>query len=477
MKSGDQAHRLTEFALTFTGADRDQSSGAEQVTKLEFFRSRDGSVFADVYEGAIRKTWPVRSKTFSLWLAREYFETVGKIATPSRLKAAINQIEAQAQADSPERQVFRRVGEFEGRGYLDLADDTWSAIEIDASGWRVVQKPPVRFVRTPGVLPLPVPEKGGSIEPLRSLVNVANEQDFVLLVAWLLAALHPKIAKPVMAIRGGAGSAKSSLVEILRGLIDPHDPPFTALPQTELKLRVASAESYLQAYDNISGLTASMSDALCRFVTDGSNQPVIINGISDIIHEAGLGRPQLDDRLCSNPRRGSAHSPRRHERVRESTAPDFRKFFLMRSPTVFETEIRPRPTGLPRMADFAQTVTACETIFRPSGTFRTAYDLNRAEVVEALIEADPVASAVRSLMVSRQFWEGQASDLDKRLRAITGNLEGAKNWPADPRALANMLRQLAPSLLKIGIDVRFHKSRDRDRKRLITTTASRPDGD
>ena len=58
------------------------------------------------------------------------------------------------------------------------------------------------------------------------------------------------------------------------------------------------------------------------------------------------------------------------------------------------------------MADFAQAVTACETMFWPAGTFRTAYDLNRAEVVEALIEADPVASAVRSLMVRRQFWEG-----------------------------------------------------------------------
>ena len=127
----------------------------------------------------------------------------------------------------------------------------------------------------------------------------------------------------------------------------------------------------------------------------------------------------------------------------------------MRSPTVFETEHQTEAAGLPRMADFAQTVTACETIFWPSGTFRTAYDLNRAEVVEALIEADPVASAVRSLMVSRQFWEGQASDLDNRLRAITGNLEGAKNWPADPRILANTLRQLAPSLMKIGIDVQI----------------------
>ena len=53
-----------------------------------------------------------------------------------------------------------------------------------------MQRPPVRFVRTPGMLPLPVPEKGGSIETLRSLVNVADEQDFVLVVAWLLAAMH-----------------------------------------------------------------------------------------------------------------------------------------------------------------------------------------------------------------------------------------------------------------------------------------------
>ena len=241
-----------------------------------------------VYDGAVRKTWPVRSKTFSHWLARTYFETENKIATPSQLKATINQIEAQAQLGGPEREVFHRVGEFGDRLYLDLADEKWSAVEIDAAGWRVVQTPPVRFVRTPGMLPLPVPEKGGSIETLRSLVNVGDEQDFVLVVAWLLAALHCNIAKPVIAIRGGAGSAKSTLVEILRGLIDPHDPPYAALPRTDLKLRAAAAEFYLQAYDNISGLTVSMSDALCRFVTDGSNQPVIINGISDIITRSDL---------------------------------------------------------------------------------------------------------------------------------------------------------------------------------------------
>ena len=294
------------------------------------------------------------------------------------------------------------------------------------------------------MLPLPVPEKGGSIETLRSLVNVADEQDFVLVVAWLLAAMHCDIPKPVIAIRGGAGSAKSSLVEILRGLIDPHDPPYTALPPTGLKLRSAAAEAYCQAYDNISGLTASMSDALCRFVTDGSNQPVIMNGISNIVT-----RSDLADRcvfidcapISDVQRRTQADVMTAFARAR----PQILGVLLDAVAHGLRNRAQTDAAGLPRMADFAQAVTACETMLWPAGTFRTAYDVNRAEIVEALIDADPIASAVRSLMVHREFWEGQASDLDNLLRAITGNLGGAKNWPADPRILANTLRNCAIS--------------------------------
>jgi hypothetical protein len=243
---------------------------------------------------------------------------------------------------------------------LPTTDEKWSAVEIDALGWRVVQRPPVRFVRTPDMLPLPVPEKGGSIETLRSLVNVADEQDFVLVVASLLAAMHCDIAKPVIAIRGGAGSAKSSLVEILRGLIDPHDPPYTALPRTELKLRATAAESYLQAYDNISGLTVSTSDALCRFVTDGSNQPVIMNGISDIIQRSDLADRSLmiDCAQISD--------------VQRRTQADVMATFARTRPQILGAlldavahglcnQAQTEATGLPRMADFAQAVTACET--------------------------------------------------------------------------------------------------------------------
>lgn len=309
---------------------------------------------------------------------------------------------------------------------------------------------------------------------MRSLLNVADEHDFILVVAWLLAALHSGIPKPVMAIRGGEGSAKSTLMAILRGLIDPHDPPYTALPQTDLKLRAVAADSYVQAYDNISGLTVPMSDALCRFVTGGRNQPVIINGVSNIITRA-----ELADRCVFIDCAPIPDAQRRpHAEVMTT--------FVSQRPPILGALLdavahglrnldQTKPTTLPRMADFALAVAACETMFWPSGTFKTAYDANRADVVEALVESDPVASAVRLLANSREAWEGQASDLDNILQALTGHLEGAKNWPADPRILANRLRALAPSLMKTGIDVRFHKSRDHDRKRLITITTISPD--
>src|SRR5262249_33251686 len=79
----------------------------------------------------------------------------------------------------------------DGALYLDLADDQWRAVEVTPTGWQIVSAPPVRFRRTPGLLALPAPQRGGSILALQSLLNLASYDDFVLVIAWLLAALRP----------------------------------------------------------------------------------------------------------------------------------------------------------------------------------------------------------------------------------------------------------------------------------------------
>jgi hypothetical protein len=101
-----------------------------------------------------------------------------------------------------------------GRIYLDLADEQWRAVDIGPDGWRVVECPPVRFRRPAGILPLSVPERGGSIAALNSFLNLASRNDFVLIVAWLLAALRAGGPYPLLAISGEQGSAKTVLSKL-----------------------------------------------------------------------------------------------------------------------------------------------------------------------------------------------------------------------------------------------------------------------
>ena len=58
--------------------------------------------------------------------------------------------------------------------------------------WRVIVNPPVRFRRPAGKRPLPVPIPSGSIETLRSFLNVRSDTDFVEAVGWMGAALRDR---------------------------------------------------------------------------------------------------------------------------------------------------------------------------------------------------------------------------------------------------------------------------------------------
>jgi hypothetical protein len=82
---------------------------------------------------------------------------------------------------------------------------------------------------------------------------------------------------------------------------------------------------------------------------------------------------------------------------------------------------------LPRMADFALWAAACETAFWPAGTFEAAYHSNRDEAVDNVIDSDPVASAVRTMMAARPNWDGTAAELLVVLFRIAGIPVGSRS--------------------------------------------------
>jgi hypothetical protein len=177
--------------------------------------------------------------------------------------------------------VFVRVGELDGKVYLDLCDPEWRAVEIDKTGWRVVDRPTVRFRRTPDMRPLPEPEEGGSVDGLRPLLNIPEDEkaksgeaqvhgrddDFILAIAFALACLRPRGPYPVGAIGGEQGSAKSTRSALLCSVVDPRHPRLYSLPRDERDLVVAARNRHVLAFDNISGLRPWQSDNLCRLAS------------------------------------------------------------------------------------------------------------------------------------------------------------------------------------------------------------------
>jgi hypothetical protein len=269
--------RVTKLDQAIAGKSGDADArGLKQADILiglaqsaELFHSPSGTAFADMDINCHRETWPIRSKGFKGWLARRFYEATKGAPNSEALQSALNVIEARARFDAPKRTVHIRIGGQDGMLYLDLGDETWRAVEIDATGWRVIDNPPVRFRRAAGMQPLPVPASGGSIEALRSFLNVRSDTDFVLAVAWALACLRIFGPYPVLVLSGEQGSAKSTFCAVLRALIDPNTAPLRALPREDRDLFIAATNGHVLAFDNVSGLPAWISDTLCRLATGG----------------------------------------------------------------------------------------------------------------------------------------------------------------------------------------------------------------
>ena len=84
-----------------------------------------------------------------------------------------------------------------------------------------------------------------------------------------------------------------------------------------------------------------------------------------------------------------------------------------------------------------------------------------------MIDADPIATAVRAVMTTRTTWKGTASDLLSALAEVAGERTvKAKTWPDSPRSLAGRLRRAATFLRKVGIEIGFERE-GRGRTRTI----------
>jgi hypothetical protein len=449
------------------------------ASRANLFHTPEGDAYAQVPVREHLENWCLRTKGFKRWLTKQFYDALGKPPGAQAMQDAIGLLEARAQIDGPEFQLFVRVAGHAGRIYIDLANADWQVVEIDTEGWRVISDPPVRFRRSKGMQPLSRPAVGGSVQLFRQFINVGNDINWVLCASWLLAALRPTGPYPVLILQGEQGSAKSTMEKLLRKLIDPSVAPIRSIPREDRDLLITASNSWILAYDNLSGIPQWLSDSLCRLATGGgfstrelytdsdeaffnASRPVVLNGIDHLAE-----RPDLADRALilnlprieSCDRRDEAKIYAEYERE----VPNIMGGIFSAVSAALARLPQVQLPEKPRMADFAIWATAGEEAlgFR-QGDFIAAYSGNRSEAVLETLEADPVGSTLIFLMERLALergtdrWDGTCADLQKDLNAVAAeDVRKSKHWPKSPRGFSSRLRRLATFLREAGIKVEF----------------------
>ena len=272
--------------------------------QCKFFHDSHGEAFAKISLNNHMEIWNLTSMGFRDWISQQLWSQHREGLSNASFDSALTTLRGIATFDSPTEEVYLRVAQMNNELYIDLCNEDWQVIKVDSSEWSIINKSPVSFIRSKNMRALKIPKTQGDINLLKKHINI-KEKDFVLVVGWLLMSMQAGTgAYPMLVLTGSAGCGKTTIYRMLRELVDPNEATLLSKPKTD-DLRVIGANNHVLAFDNLSGISANQSDALCKIST-GDNQtvrklyttneeftislkkPILLNGIDEIAKRSDM---------------------------------------------------------------------------------------------------------------------------------------------------------------------------------------------
>jgi hypothetical protein len=488
--NGETVAELYKTAGKPAGGNAPKTIATDLVEILEttdgatLFHNPDGKPFVRIEGDTSTKVYRVQSSSFKQWLGKAYWDARRKTVNDASLNDALRAIAGKAVYEGEERQVFVRKADLGDKIYLDLANEAGEAVEIRKDGCSIIPKPPVEFIREEGMLPLPEPEEGGSLNKLREFLNVGGVggvDDFPLLVSWLLAAIGPHRPYPILCLHGEQGCAKSTATRVLRRLIDPNLADLRQTPKEARELAIAANNSLVIAFDNLSGISPAVSDDICRLATGSgfstrklysdseetlfsAMRPIILNGISEV-----ATRGDLEDRSIRIVLRAIKKEERKTERQFWSDFEKAQPQILGSLLDIVAGGLRElpntKPLQLSRMADFETWINACEPglilqegLGWKEGLFSRVYDNCRNESNAVVLESSAVGIAIKRFMERRKekSWKGYVGGFFAELEESADiSILQRRDWPKGVPAFSHAIRRVAANLRQAGINIEY----------------------
>jgi putative DNA primase/helicase len=452
----------------------------------DFWRCPDGDAYASVPIDDHIEHHRVRSAGFRNWLiveAGKAFQIMmaGRLRpggfSKNAIEEALTSCEATAVVNGTVHKAPLRVAANEDAIYIDLGSPNWEVVEVDANGWRILSSSPVPILRTRRTRPLPRPVTGGSLADLRGLMQLDDQKyddDWTLIVLWLLAAMRPHGPYPMLPFSGEQGAGKSAKARMIRRLVDPCGDDIMQPPGDDDDLIAAARNNHVLCFDNMSSISGELADSLCRLATGGdiggrqlytdnasaafaAQRPIIINGIPDLATRGDLASRSIFIRLDQMKKR--------------LTEEKLWRMFAEKAPGIFgalldvlsaamrrlpDMEL-PGDASIYRMADFALLAQAAEPALGLSeGAALAAYRNNILGATEVLAKTDSVAVAITALINQDGRFDGLVTSLLNRLNNnVSLDTRHSSAWPKSASVLGGHLRRIAPAMRANGLSIEF----------------------
>jgi hypothetical protein len=449
----------------------------------------DGYNYVTICHKEITKTLPLRSKDFKYFIIQLFKSITGKLLRKESIERTLDNYDAEIFEQDNKWNIANRVKYLNGSIYYDLHNSNGDIIKIDQLGWEIItpQSCPIKFPKRPHLKENVHPIKGASLDILRPFMNVATNDDFILICSVILNYFY-RPPYPLLGIIGQQGSSKSTLAKLISEIVDPSLSPITASPRDEREIFIMAKNSHLLNFDNLSGLSHKNADTFCRLVTgagfrtrelytDNSENiiytanPIIGNGIDEISHRGDLISRMVQIRLPSI-------SP-----IKRKSEDEFWKDFYESKPLIMGAIFDALSIGLknlptttlnnrPRMADFAIFASATsEALNITPDDFMNAYSNNIDESNTYSLDFDPISVSLKAIIQKwpdrTTEWTGTMTDLLKQIKEVNFIDKLSMNLPSSPQGLSRKLNRLIPLLPSISIGFEFLPRESGSGRRLV----------
>lgn len=362
------------------------------------------------------------------------------------------------------------------------------AIGITSGGWSI-QGVPITFLHHHHQKPQCLPERHNdcSIEPLRGLLSeFKDDREWLVIMAYIVSLYVPDLPKPLLALSGDNGSGKTLTARRIVDLLECSslESGLPVIKNGQELMRLANKNAILML-DNLSSVSMSLSDELCRISTGASLakralysddddwicevcRPVIITGIPSTL----VQREDLLDRTIPIKVSRISETKRRTQSELDAEFARLKPYLLGSIYNTLSKALGFLPSvnleKLPRLADWAKLCYAiCESMDGHTGQeFLDAYQHILDRQTDMAVESSLVCQACRLLVSQTGRWEGTASNLHE-IKLVFGGLVGYEDdyearcylvnhpdWPKSPATLGKELERCKTTLEKIGINVK-----------------------